>query len=321
MGTYHQPDPGTTQADILVLVAGDASMQPAVTAFQNTISAVDAGVNRCPSDVRVTLLSIGTAAFPGTEVDPTLKTYLTALNVANLKERDKGTAPADGDYDLEFALIDACPNFDWRKGAKRAVLLVGNQWPDGGGATAQATSNSSAAIQAAKDNQVAVFTCLTQPAAKLDAGVVAEYQALAVGGAYLDASTVADPSTLITDALQKIICTLAPVPVPQPTSCSGVCEEFSSIVCTINMLACALNKAIDACCPDAGANTGCDCGCSEKKIVPPLVLNSAAGNAAAIPHLSNAAKASTGNALAAKASTAPAAPNAGHVASSGAAHS
>jgi len=298
MSFYHQPYPQSPLADIVVLIAGDTSMTDLVTALQAAgAPAVSAASNKCPSDVDVSFFSLGTDSFQHFYPSPTLKTYLSSLTApTNLKERDAGTAPADGNYDLENGTIDASQYFDWRTGAKKAVLLIGNAWPDGGGLKNPGTSNSAAAISAAQGHQVTVFTCLTPPKAPntLDPTVAQEYQALAsgTGGKFFDMSSGAPTaSDGITTILQTIICALAPATSTQTGgsgSCSSVCDSFSSVLCVINLLACALNKAMDSCCPNAGANTGCDCGCGDKTPPPPPLWGSArAGQLSSIPNLMN----------------------------------
>lgn len=314
MSKVTQAYPGSPLADIVVLVAGDVSMAPVADALGDvSANAISTGVKTCPLDVNMPIFSVGTDAFPSKLPSPTLKTYLTTppplgagVTAGLLKEHDPGTAPPDYNYDMENAIIDACTLFDWRPGASRAVLIFANEWPNGGGITAGTSIADAVKTAATADpsNPVVIYTCLTAPpTGKTLTGVAGEYQALATqdGGGFTDLST-ADSNGVqsgIAKILQTIICALAPATNTQTGgtgSCSSVCDEFSSILCTINLLACALNKAMDACCPGAGANTGCDCGCSDKNKPGPIVTSSALNlPPLALPQSARAAQPLTAN--------------------------
>lgn len=325
MSSVTQAYPGSPLADIVVLVAGDVSMAPVADALGDvTANAISHGVQTCPLDVRTAIFCVGTDAFPTKLPTPTLKKYLTdpapnglGIPAVQLKEHDPGTPPPDNNYDMENAILDACALFDWRKGASRAILLFANEWPNGGGATV-GTSLADAVKTAAgtdPDQPVLIYTCLTAPPTgmTLAPGVASEYTALATqnGGTFTDLSSANSNGVQdgITKMLQTITCALAPATSTQTGgtgSCSSVCDEFSSILCTINLLACALNKAMDACCPGAGANAGCDCGCSDKKKPGPVVTSSALTlPPMALPQMARPAQPPTANRVANTVQTPP----------------
>lgn len=201
MSRITQPYPGSSLGDIVVLVAGDVSMAPVAEALGDVaVGAIAAGVQACPLDVSMSLFSVGTDAFPAKLPSPTLKTYLTTappigagVTAARLKEHDPSTPPPDYNYDMENAIIDACVLFGWRTGAKQAILLLANEWPNGGGQAAGASIladvKTAARYKDKHKNPVLIFTGLTTPPPNktLTKDVVTEYQDLALsGGTYTD---------------------------------------------------------------------------------------------------------------------------------------
>lgn len=85
MGLMHQEFPNSPLVDIVVLIAGDTSMQAVADAFQmDGGTALHDGATTCPSDVNLVVLTVGTNAFPSYYASPTFPTYVTdVLNDTN----------------------------------------------------------------------------------------------------------------------------------------------------------------------------------------------------------------------------------------------
>lgn len=222
MSALTHPYPGSPLGDIVVLVAGDVSMTPVVDALGDVaVGAISKGVQAFPLDVSMSIFSVGTDAFPGKLPSPTLKSYLVnpppmgvGAPAGQVKEHDPVTPPPDYNYDMENAIIDACALFDWRNGTKQAILLLANEWPNGGGQAAGTSilADVKTAARYQDKNPVLVFTGLTPPPTNkpLSKDVATEYRNLALsGGTYTDLTAPSSLETRISDVIQRMIGALA----------------------------------------------------------------------------------------------------------------
>ncbi len=98
---------------------------------------VDAAQKSCPGDTRIVWLGIQ-GTWAGTSFDKSVESYLLDLGVdkSKLHSRDVGSISGAGaKEDADRAIIDLATHFDWRDGAARAILYIGDESLEGGGET------------------------------------------------------------------------------------------------------------------------------------------------------------------------------------------
>jgi hypothetical protein len=116
--------------DLVVLIDTSGSMVDEATAVSAAAdAAISAASARCASDLRVVWLGLE-GTFAGTKFTTTLRDYLHGLGVADsaIRHRIGYTGQEDGGRGIE----DVAHHFDWRPGAARAMLFLGDEPLDAG---------------------------------------------------------------------------------------------------------------------------------------------------------------------------------------------
>lgn len=151
--------------DLVVVIDSSASMRDeAVDLSKAVSSAIEAAKVSCPSDLRVEYLGVE-GTFSDTKFTTTVRKYLTdraKADPAKLKGRLKGAVAEGGaQEDGALAIEDVTNHFDWRQGAKKAILYLTDEALYGGGLVDQEDIDAAtAAINTAKAGEVRVHTYL-----------------------------------------------------------------------------------------------------------------------------------------------------------------
>jgi hypothetical protein len=275
---------GPVALDLVIVIDTSASMDDEAASLDAQIdAAIHAAQQSCPSSLRVTYLGIQ-GTWQGTKFDKSASDYLIEHGASqnDLQARPVGSVPNMGaQEDLCRAVIDVSKYFDWRAGARRSIFVLGDEGLEGGGGvlTNAAVAKNDEAIATAQARDIKVYTYQGTPAtdnpdkfptlADMDS-VTKEYRRLAEetdGRAYIYTEGLANFTLIV----EEILCHSLTPPTPHGTQggsgCANVCDQLPAIIGTINSLAAALNKAIDACCgssgggnPQGGGTPGCNCG-------------------------------------------------------------
>ena len=160
--------------DLVVVIDTSASMRPQAVALSEAVSAaIAAAKDHCPSDLRVEYLGVE-GTFGSTKFTTTVRKYLTGKAKADeskLKGRLKGSVAEGGaQEDGALAIEDVTNHFDWRSGAKKAILYLSDEALFGGGLVDQEDIDAATnAIKVAKAGDVRVHTYLGPSPAKTKA--------------------------------------------------------------------------------------------------------------------------------------------------------
>lgn len=141
------------------------------TALSNaTTAAIAAAKAQCASNLRVVYLGLE-GTWSGTVFTKSLRKYLTELLVP-VPAADMVSTPGDQE-DGAAAVIDTADHFDWRDGASRIILYLGDEALEGGDPQSSVdTAAATMAAEAANAAGVTVFTyrgdSLSNPATAAD---------------------------------------------------------------------------------------------------------------------------------------------------------
>jgi hypothetical protein len=196
--------------DLVVLIDTSGSMTDEAQALSGQAdAAITAAAAACPSDLRVKWFGLE-GTFPGTKFDTKLRDYLHSLGIADADIDHR--VGSIGQEDGGAAIKDVAEHFDWRGGAARAVLFLGDEpLAAGSPQAADDVAAADAAIAAANAAAVKVFTYAgTGIEAFFDSatGVRAqdEYVRLASSTGGLSYSAQAGNLQELTTVLQEVIC-------------------------------------------------------------------------------------------------------------------
>ncbi len=200
--------------DLVVVIDTSASMRRQAVALSEAVSAaIAAAKDHCPSDLRVEYLGVE-GTFGSTKFTTTVRKYLTGKAKADestLKGRLKGSVAEGGaQEDGALAIEDVTNHFDWRSGAKKAILYLSDEALFGGGLVDQEDIDAATnAIKVAKAGDVRVHTYLGPSPAKTKAAdrkkLESEFARVAseTGG---QAFTDKDALGGFKEMLEKVIC-------------------------------------------------------------------------------------------------------------------
>ncbi len=175
---------GLTAVDLIILVDSSDSMADEAVPLLKLLEKIVAETREaCPNDLRVVWLGIE-GVWEETAVTQTCHHYLATLGVAKaqLFSRKRGTVKTQGaQEDGARAISDLATHFDWRPGAWRTILYVGDEPLEGGLPHNRADVRAAnQAILTARQREVRVF-CYAgtgDDTAAADDVVVAAYQRL-----------------------------------------------------------------------------------------------------------------------------------------------
>lgn len=198
--------------DFILVTDASISLKKVAESFSASAkTGVDAAQKSCPGDTRIVWLGIQ-GTWEGTSFDKSVESYLLDLGVdkSKLHSRDVGSISGAGaKEDADRAIIDLATHFDWRDGAARAILYIGDESLEGGGETgindpAQRKAVDSA-IATCNTFDVPVYTYFAADPNKkaTKAEVKTLYTAISenTGGKCWDASTPVDSKLF-----EQIIC-------------------------------------------------------------------------------------------------------------------
>jgi hypothetical protein len=221
--------------DLVVVIDTSASMQDEAADLSRAVdAAIEAARSSCPSDLRVTYLGIE-GTFKATRFDKTVRNYLTkeaGADPSALKGRLRGTVAAGGaQEDGARAIEDVTERFDWRPGAARAILYLGDEAFEGGGVVRQDDiAAADRAIATAQQGGVRVHTYVGSISQKLSdrEALASEYARMAksTGGqsySYKDSLSNKDSLNGFETILRTVICgsRSAPDSSGEPCGCLG----------------------------------------------------------------------------------------------------
>ena len=274
---------GSNKVDLVIVIDTSRSMKDEAKSLSVTFDQILASaIEQCPSDLKVTFLGIE-GTFAKTKFSQSVRDYLagTGVDKALLKGRVLGTVSDLGaQEDVARSVEDIAALYNWREGAERNVFVLGDESLEGGGRTVgpDQLKARDLAIEAAKDNQVKVFTYLGTPPEAYrpgeEAPMVKEYQLLALrtgGNHYIHTSGITQFERVLTD-------TICASRVPQQeaiedkkdeadqiegvkpetgkpeaarpegtASGSDICSHAGEVIRAVNTLADILNKLLDVC--------------------------------------------------------------------------
>ena len=198
--------------DLVVVIDTSASMRDEAVALSEAVSgAIAAAKDHCPSDLRVEYLGVE-GTFSKTKFTTTVRGYLTTkakADPAQLKGRLKGSVAEGGaQEDGALAIEDVTNHFDWRQGAKKAILYLTDEALYGGGLVDQEDIDAAtSAINVAKAGEVRVHTYLGTSNVKADERKKLESELARVasgtgGQAFTDKDALGGFQAL----LEKVIC-------------------------------------------------------------------------------------------------------------------
>ncbi|WP_426393953.1 vWA domain-containing protein [Ralstonia sp. R-29] len=198
--------------DLVVVIDTSASMRDEAVALSEAVSgAIAAAKDHCPSDLRVEYLGVE-GTFGKTKFTTSVRKYLTGkakVDPAKLKGRLKGTVAEGGaQEDGALAIEDVTNHFDWRQGAKKAILYLTDEALYGGGLVDQDDVKAATdAIETAKAGEVRVHTYLGTSSAKAAerkklASELARVSSETGGQAFTDKDALGGFQAL----LEKVIC-------------------------------------------------------------------------------------------------------------------
>jgi len=207
--------------DLVVVIDSSVSMKDEAVALDAAMAAAIEGARAsCPSDLRVTYLGIE-GTFRDTRFNETIRNYLTStcqLEESLLRGRKRGTVVGGGaQEDGARAIEDLSCHFNWRTGAGRALLFLGDESLDGGNQDAKQDQGdieaANLAMSVATKANVRVHTYLGTSSVKekVRKEIEAEYARLAkeTGG---QSFTSQDALRGFQALLQEVICGSKPAP-------------------------------------------------------------------------------------------------------------
>lgn len=304
------------------------SDQPSELAFldSNLPGFFNAAQQKCPCDLRINYFVIqylgdkspyqsdpsqahGTHDYSNLKTFKAWPAYLLDMGVAatDLVEK-KGVIQEVGGSNvwngqasnLALAVSDAAKHYDWRPGAARIILVIGDHgWYIGEySESAEGLKVRQQAIQDAKSNQVAVHTWIVgpddddEPAAT--ASATNEYKDVAAQtGATFLSSAMYQADSVVTNFISNLVCQSIPDPHlhrgPGPVipprhphhgqdphhghqggdGSGSLCDQLPCILKTICSMTTLLHKVVDSCYPpsqwpDSPYPDGCGDGCGGK---------------------------------------------------------
>ncbi|WP_437925227.1 vWA domain-containing protein [Sorangium sp. So ce291] len=122
--------------DLVVVIDSSGSMKDEAETLSKVVgTAIDSAKTKCPSNLRTTYLGIE-GTFSKTVFTTTVRNYLTQTAKADaslLKGRTGAQATADETKeDAARAIEDIATHFDWRPGAVRNIMFLGDEPLEGG---------------------------------------------------------------------------------------------------------------------------------------------------------------------------------------------
>ena len=213
------PAGSTPKVDLIVLIDRSGSMQDdAATVSNAAAQAIEAALHQCPSDLRVTWLTVdsnkpgttpaGTGGWPGTNFTATHEQYLVGIGASGPFFHNQPDATTGAVYSEQGAdaITDLSKFFDWRKDACKAIFYISDTTLDSGytqePSDVAATQN---AITQAIGADVTVFAHLVSPSVTNNLpATVQDYQNLCdqTGGSlYVGVADQAHYRELLTQAI------------------------------------------------------------------------------------------------------------------------
>lgn len=213
---------GNTQAvvDLVVLIDTSGSMAPAATNVSTAAAAAIATAQKsCPTDLRLDWFGLE-GIWANTNFLTSSRDYLVNLPSVNAADLN-ANHPEDG----AKGVGDLADHYDWREGACRAILYIGDEgMEDGDPHNGTDDAAVTQAIADANSNNVQVFTHrvsdTTTPGGANPAKILS-YQSLATntGGKFFNGpATVADYENLVTEVICNAcgVCKHAPIDDIEP---------------------------------------------------------------------------------------------------------
>ncbi|WP_437620219.1 vWA domain-containing protein [Sorangium sp. So ce1151] len=138
--------------DLVVVIDASGSMRDEADTLSKVVNtAIDSAKTKCPSNLRTTYLGIE-GTFSKTVFTTTVRNYLTQTAKADASLLKGRTAPQVTDdqskEDAGRAIEDIATHFDWRPGAVRNIMFLGDE-PLEGGLSLSATGQDQEDIEAA----------------------------------------------------------------------------------------------------------------------------------------------------------------------------
>jgi hypothetical protein len=125
------------EIDLVIVIDSSGSMQLEAQALSDAAEDAIARASKTCLDAKPEVKWLGIeGTFPGTRFDTTLRDYLHGQNIADADIRHRGPADADPGglgEDGGRAIEDISDHFNWRPGAKRVILFLGDEPLEGGG--------------------------------------------------------------------------------------------------------------------------------------------------------------------------------------------
>jgi hypothetical protein len=203
-GPYEEDD----AADLVVVVGSSLSLRNEVVALNRAAeSALEGFAAKSSTDLRTTWLGIE-GTISGTRFDHRVRRYL--LNECGvprneLRSRRRGQVPLSHS-DSARSLEDLVRHFDWRYGARRAVLFLGDRGLDSG--TNQVTPKTATAVDRVRDlavqEKVTIHTYFGECDSMYRDKILSEYVRLAreTGGLTMAAG---DPDMQLPGFLEQVL--------------------------------------------------------------------------------------------------------------------
>jgi len=165
----------TSKVDLVVLIDTSGSMSDEASGLSAAAdAAIKAAAAKCPSDLRVQWFGIE-GTWSGTRFTTEMRDHLHGLGVTDGQMK---STPGDGE-DGAAAISDLCEHFDWRAGATRAILFLGDEALEGG--DPQDNADVLAANDAIADATTASVIVHMYAGTDITSLTKAEYQRVAAG--------------------------------------------------------------------------------------------------------------------------------------------
>ncbi|NOY84132.1 MAG: hypothetical protein GXO96_04820 [Nitrospirae bacterium] len=203
--------------DLVVLVDTSGSMAAAAANVSNAAAtAIAAAQQSCPTDLRLAWFGLE-GTWPGTNFLTTSRNHLLGLGV------NAGNLNTVTNEDGAKGVGDLAKHYDWREGACRAILYIGDEGMEQG--DPHDGADDAAVTQAIADvnmSNVQIFTHrVSDTGVVADPAKIASYQSLATqtGGKFFNGPAgVGDYETLVTDVICNAcgVCKHAPIDDIEP---------------------------------------------------------------------------------------------------------
>ena len=225
---HHQSRTGIA-VDLVVLIDTSASMRDEALVLGTTVKRLVETINPpCDYDLRTHWFGIE-GTWPDTPFEQTYRSHLRQLGISNddIRGRRLGTVINEGaQEDGARAIIDLATHFNWRSGALRLLLYLGDEALEGGNPrTQEDIQAANEAIATATEQRLKVFTYTGTGRDKVapDPSTVLAFQRLAEttgGQAYI--APLENIDRFQTD-LETVICTYdepdETIPAPEVRPC------------------------------------------------------------------------------------------------------